>query len=97
MSAEIRELLTDSEKFIEFAKTAFHAVDADENGSIDIEELEEMMKDIASDLDISAPTKHEVMEVMENIDEDQSGTIDFEEFKVFLREIFESVLKLNNL
>ena len=53
----------------------FNKFDEDGSGSIDVEELAQMMQDIGNDA-----TTEELREIISDFDKDQNGVIDFEEF-----------------
>jgi len=92
MSKAIKDILANDKKFCEVAKVAFDSVDTDHSGTIDGDELEKVMVQIASDMGADPPTKEDVMEVLEHLDEDNSGKIDFQEFKVLIKDVLEAML-----
>jgi len=92
MAKAIKDILSNEKKFNEVAKVAFDSVDTDKSGQIDGSELEQVMKQIASDMGADPPSKEDVMEVLEHLDEDKSGKIDFNEFKVLIRDVLEAML-----
>ncbi len=55
--AELREILKDDNKVKQIAAAAFNTVDTDHSGFIDLDELEFLMKDMANNLNIPAPSK----------------------------------------
>jgi hypothetical protein len=65
--------LSDEEK--EKFQEAFVAFDKDGSGSIDVEELETVMKSLGMN-----PSKQEVQDMIDEVDDDNSGEIDMEEF-----------------
>ncbi|KAL4470228.1 hypothetical protein ABPG74_011839 [Tetrahymena malaccensis] len=85
--AELRELLKDDHKVRQIAIAAFNTVDTDKSGYIDLDELEALMKDMAGQLNIQAPTKLEVGNAFKEIDADKDKRISLEEFTVMVREI----------
>jgi Ca2+-binding EF-hand superfamily protein len=93
MSKTIKDILSSEKKLTEVAKVAFDSVDVDKSGTIDGNELEKVMIQIASDIGADPPTKEDVMEVLEHLDEDKSGKIDFNEFKVLIRDVLEAMLE----
>jgi len=58
--------------------TVFKQYDADNSGSIDLEELTKMCTDLGGRI-----TRAEARMLMEQLDKDKSGAIDFEEFVLF--------------
>ena len=91
MSKIIKDILNNDKKFTEIAKVAFDSVDTDKSGTIDAEELEKVMVQIANDMGAEAPTKEDVCEVLEHLDKDRSGKIDFNEFKVLIHDVLEAM------
>ena len=59
----------------------FRKFDRDGSGSIDLEELNDMLKSCGMQMDLA-----DLREIVEEFDEDNNGTIDFEEFvKIFVQ------------
>ncbi|KAL4502328.1 hypothetical protein ABPG72_011915 [Tetrahymena utriculariae] len=85
--AELREILKDDHKVRQIAIAAFNTVDTDKSGFIDLDELEALMKDMAGQLNIQAPTKLEVSNAFKEIDANKDKKISLEEFTVMVREI----------
>ena len=56
-------------------KRLFDSIDADGGGTLDIEEMKQLFKDLGLEL-----TQDQVATVMSRIDADGSGEIDFDEF-----------------
>ncbi len=92
MSKAIQDILSNEKKFNEVAKVAFDSVDSDKSGQIDAQELEKVMSQIAGDMGADAPSKEDVMEVLEHLDSDKSGKISFDEFKVLIRDVLQAML-----
>ena len=92
MSKAIKDILSSDKKFTEVAKVAFDSVDTDKSGTIDANELEKVMGQIAQDMGADPPTKDDVNEVLEHLDTDKSGKIDFNEFKILIRDVLEAML-----
>ena len=93
MSKAIKDILSSDKKFTEVAKVAFDSVDSDKSGTIDANELEKVMVQIATDMGADPPTKEDVCEVLEHLDTDKSGKIDFNEFKILIRDVLEAMLE----
>ena len=93
MSVNVKDILANEKTFNEVARVAFDSVDTDHSGQIDAIELEKVMSQIASDMGTEAPTKEDVMEVLQHLDTDQSGKISFEEFKVLIRDVLEAMIE----
>ena len=92
MAKAIKDILSNEKKFNEVAKVAFDSVDTDNSGQIDASELEQVMIQISSDMGADAPSKEDVMQVLDHLDEDKSGKVNFDEFKVLIRNVLEAML-----
>ena len=93
MSKAIKEILSSQSKFEKVARVAFDSVDLDHSGTIDSQELEKVMIQIATDMGAEAPTKDDVAEVLDHLDKDKSGQIDFNEFQILIRDVLEAMLE----
>ena len=71
---------------MEESKRLFEKYDADQNGFIDLEELESLLKESLSLNMEEEKFKHFVADVFQKADTDNSGTIDEEEFVNLFRE-----------
>jgi Ca2+-binding EF-hand superfamily protein len=92
MAKIIKEILNDDKKFTSICKKAFDRVDIDGSGQIDQNELEDLFKQLASELGMHI-NKEEIKAIMEAMDADNSGQVDFNEFKLIVRECFEYMLE----
>ena len=93
MSKAIKDILNNDKKFTDVAKAAFDSVDTDKSGTIDSQELEKVMVQIAGDMGADPPSSEEIIEVLNHLDSDKSGIIDFQEFKIFIREVLECMIE----
>ena len=93
MSKALKDILNNDKKFNDLAKSAFDSVDTDRSGQIDAEELEKVMKMMASDMGYESPSKEEILEVFYNLDTDNSGKIDFLEFKMLIKDVLEVMIE----
>ena len=59
---------------------AFIAVDADGSNSLDSEELAAIMKEVAKEMRVTAPTETDIDTVLSELDEDKSGSVSKDEF-----------------
>ena len=67
--------MLERQKEMELVKKMFRSIDKDNGGTINQEELEEMMKTLGM-----KPSKEEVKALMDAVDADGGGTIDINEF-----------------
>ena len=88
---KIRELLKNPEQVDKVARLAFQQVDTDKSGYVTRDELEVLMKKIATDCDIKTPTASEVDDAMKAIDANGDGQISVEEFKVLIVAILSAI------
>ena len=87
MMNSIKDLLNNESKLTEIAKAAFESVDTDNSGEIDLPELEQVMAQLAHEMEADMPSKEDVKEVFELLDVDKSGTIDFQEFSKLIKDL----------
>lgn len=59
---------------------AFDAVDLNGNGYLDKEELSEVMRSVAGDMRVKAPTDGDIDAVLRELDEDYDERVSKEEF-----------------
>ena len=83
-------LLKDPKIFDEVVSAVFSSIDKDGNGTLEIEEVEEFINGVCSEMGIkNAPGKESIKEVFDELDEDKSKNISKEELAKFLRALFE--------
>lgn len=87
MSNELKEILKDEFKVKLVAQKAFDIVDTDKSGFIDLDELEELMKGMALQLGIPAPSNQDIQNAFKEIDTDKNNKIGLEEFTNLVREV----------
>lgn len=92
----IKEILLDDKIMDEIIKTSFKIIDKDNSGGIDMEELEQVMNRICSDIGGDAPTKEEIEKVFNTLDTDHNNKIDEEEFGLLIRDLLLSMVKEDN-
>ena len=78
--------ITNPETFEPIARDSFNAADKNGNGTIERNELEASMIDIAKGLGLSAPSQKKIDREFKRLDVDKNGVIDFNEFKVLVKE-----------
>lgn len=67
------DVLKNPEKLKKITMTAFKAIDFNNNGRIEKDELESIMKTTSEDLNIERPSKEEIKEVMKDLDQGGKG------------------------
>lgn len=87
MSSELREILKDEKKVKLVAQKAFDIVDTDKSGYISLDELEDLMRGMAQQLGIPAPSHNDVITAFKEIDSDRNNRIGIDEFTNLVREV----------
>lgn len=83
--AEVQHLIDNKEEFNKVAKEGYDSVDVNQNGVIDLIEVETILKDFAKKASLPPPSKKEINDTYNILDKNKNGKIDFEEFKVFFK------------
>lgn len=92
----LNEILVDEAKFAEINKSIFDAIDTDNSGTLEKEEVESfvkgLLKGIHNDNEIEGiENRHQI--VFNVLDENESGEITLDELGKFLRELFREQVK----
>ena len=59
---------------------AFDAVDKDQSGTLERDELMEVLKNVAFDMNMKMPTERDIDAVLKIVDDDGNGVVDRDEF-----------------
>ena len=93
----LHEILMNEERFAEINKSIFDAVDTDNSGTLEREEIEGFVMSL---LQGNASTEEQDQEQLERtkvifgvLDENESGEITLDELGKFLRELFKDQIK----
>ena len=91
----LKEILTNEEKFAEINKSIFDAIDTDNSGTLEKEEVESFVKGLLKGInDESAEDFEERHKIVFSVlDENESGEITLDELGKFLRELFKEQIK----
>ena len=54
---------------------AFTAVDADKSGDLDHQELNDVMREVATEMKVTPPTKDDILAVLEQLDENNDNSV----------------------
>ena len=92
MSSYIDNIINEDELLKEITKIAFNSVNKNENGAIDIKELDKIMTQISYELGAEPPTKEDVKEILQNLDSDHSGVIEEDEFQKLIKNILTALV-----
>lgn len=72
---------------------AFDAVDIDGNGSLDKDELTEVMRNVAGEMKVKAPTDGDIDAVLRELDEDFDGIVSKDEFMALIIQVLRKMLE----
>ena len=95
----LTDILIDEEKFSEINKSIFDAIDTDNSGSLEKEEVETFVKGLLKGIGSSGGAegaddlqeRHKI--VFSVLDDNESGEITLDELGKFLRELFKEQIK----
>eukprot|EP00831_Metopus_contortus_P034860 TRINITY_DN2775_c0_g1_i2.p3 TRINITY_DN2775_c0_g1~~TRINITY_DN2775_c0_g1_i2.p3 ORF type:complete len:109 (-),score=28.48 TRINITY_DN2775_c0_g1_i2:137-463(-) len=88
--AALDGLLKNEATFNDVVSAVFSSIDKDKSGTLEIEEIEEFISTMCSEMGLkTGPGKENVREIFEELDEDKSKNISQEELGKFLRLLFE--------
>ena len=62
------------------ADLAFDAVDTDKSNSLEKEELQAVMKEVANEMQVTAPSEADIISILNELDDDFDGSVSKEEF-----------------
>ena len=97
----LSRILTDEERFAEISKSIFDAIDTDNSGTLEKDEVEDFIKQMLRNMQVdsvdSGDAHHMIDEryrtVFSVLDENESGEITLDELGKFLRELFKEQIK----
>ena len=70
---------------------AFDAVDGDGNGTLDLEELGVVLRNVAGDMDITSPGDNDIAAVLGELDQDSDGQVSKDEFEFLILKVLEKM------
>jgi Ca2+-binding EF-hand superfamily protein len=97
-------MLTDEERFAEINKSIFDAIDTDNSGTLEKDEVEVFIKDMLRSMDLDYSRNNHLdsqpsliddryRNVFSVLDENESGEITMDELGKFLRELFKEQVR----
>ena len=93
----LTDILIDEEKFSEINKSIFDAIDTDNSGSLEKEEVETFVKGLLKGIHSGEGDNNDLQErhkiVFSVLDDNESGEITLDELGKFLRELFKEQIK----
>ena len=88
----IQYIQTQKDKIKIVSDLAFDAVDLDESKSLDQDELNIIIREVAKEMRVKPPTDNDIESILQELDEDGSNEIDKEEFDKLINLVFEQML-----
>jgi len=82
--------LSDAAERKKFCKKEFEAADADGSGSLDVEEVKDVIFSICNGLHIRLPKEEKVMELVSRCDKSHDGALQFGEFATAFKAVLQS-------
>ena len=89
----LQNILSDKDKIKMVADAAFEAVDVDNSGDLDKEELTEIMRTVAHDMNVKQPSESDVEAVLKEVDEDYDSKVDKDEFVNLIERVLMKLLE----
>ena len=100
----LSRMLTDEERFAEINKSIFDAIDTDNSGTLEKDEVEVFIKDMLRSMDLDYSRNNQLdsqpsliddryRNVFSVLDENESGEITMDELGKFLRELFKEQVR----
>jgi len=98
----LSRILTDEEHFAEINKSIFDAIDTDNSGTLEKDEVETFIKDLLRNMQYDSQQQNSIetgliddryRSVFSLLDENESGEITMDELGKFLRELFKEQVK----
>ncbi|TNV74509.1 hypothetical protein FGO68_gene15067 [Halteria grandinella] len=97
----LHRILTNEERFAEITKSIFDAIDTDNSGTLEKDEVMQFIKDLLKGMQFdnvapteeNAPLDDRYRQVFQILDENESGEITLDELGKFLRELFKEQIQ----
>ena len=70
---------------------AFDAVDQDGNGSLDLQELGIVLRSVAKEMKLNAPTDNDIVAVLGELDQDNDNHVSKDEFEFLIIKVLEKM------
>ena len=70
-------------------------VDSDGSGTVDRQELGNIMRQVAFDVGDDEPSEEDVNDVLKEFDKDKDGKINFDEFREIIIRVLRNILNSN--
>ena len=93
--SDIEAILFNPSQLDKLVQVAMRTVDADGSGSVDKQELGNIMRQVALDVGDDIPNNEDIDEVFKEFDNDQDQKINFDEFKEIIVRVLKNILNNN--
>ena len=93
--SDIEAILFNPSQLDKLVQVAMRTVDADGSGSVDKQELGNIMRQVALDVGDDIPNNEDIDEVFKEFDKDQDQKINFDEFKEIIVRVLKNILNNN--
>ena len=70
---------------------AFDAVDGDANGSLDLQELGIVLRNVATEMKLNPPTDNDIVAVLGELDQDNDNHVSKDEFEYLIIKVLEKM------
>ena len=77
----LQQLLQIKDQMKYVTDIAFEAVDADHSNSLDRQELFDIMREVAQEMNVTPPGDDDIFSVLQQLDENQDGDVGKDEFE----------------
>ena len=84
-------ILSMKDKISIISNMAFDAIDVDESGQIDSEELGDVLRDVARQMGIPQPSENDLGAVLYELDQDGDNQVSREEFEFLIIKVLEQM------
>ena len=93
----LRSMLTEEERFADINKSIFDAIDTDNSGTLEKDEvlsfIRELLAGMQQEPEEGLPVDERYRQVFQVLDENETGEITLDELGKFLRELFQEQIK----
>ncbi|CAG9329935.1 unnamed protein product [Blepharisma stoltei] len=89
---DIEQILTDQDQLNKLVFVAMKTIDTNDSGTLDPDELGNIMRQVAIDVGDTPPSDSDIREVFAELDKNNDGYIDFDEFKDLIVRVLNNIL-----
>ena len=92
---DIEGILFNTSQLDKLVHVAMRTVDSDGSGTVDRQELGNIMRQVAFDVGDDEPSEEDVNDVLKEFDKDKDGKINFDEFREIIIRVLRNILNSN--